>query len=141
MGILLIAVICIIIGFILFKVFESYNNCLDLIGFGLIIIGACTIIICSALFWDAFFDNKNYPIEYEQNKIYIESTYNNDKITDQERTQVIKMILDTNKKILTTKLWRDNFWIGNYYPYSIGDLPIFDITKIKPVTYQIDLKR
>jgi hypothetical protein len=141
MGILLIGVICIIIGAILFKLFfNDYSTCLDSIGGLLIVIGGGILIAGSTIFWCTFFDNKNYLIEYQQNKLYIESTYNNDKLTDVERARLIKTVLDTNKKILTIKQWRDNFWIGIYYPYSVGDLTILDITKIKPATYQIDLK-
>lgn len=79
-------------------------------------------------------------ISYQYDKVKIETAINNPQLTGEERTSAIDLITNDNQIITNIKYWRDNFWIGVFCYYPIGDLPLFDITKVPTATASVLLK-
>lgn len=91
------------------------------------------VLIIIPVLWNVSIDEENLVILYQQDKVYIEQCYENKNITDFERKAVMEKIIFDNSLINSTKYWRDNFWVGWFYEYKVGDLQLFDINKIPPV--------
>jgi len=86
-------------------------------------------------------------LTYEIDKQRYESACNNPNLTHQERDAVIRLVVNENVYINKAKLWRGNFWLGWFQYGPVGDLPLFDITKIQYVNtkntadYNLNIKR
>ena len=134
MLLLLIFTILLIIGIVVSK--TSYNfEFLGVItalfsGFGLLI---CIISIGVVIIYE-----QNARIQYQNDKEYIESMYNNPYITDTERSKVTDMIINDNNIIQTSQYWYKNPWIGIFYP-NLNDLQPFK-QKIPTSTTRINIE-
>lgn len=140
MGIFIIAIVAILIGvFLIYKYRDDYNEGPLILGFILGIPGLIALIICFIQLINTRIDDTNYLIEYQNDKLYIESNYNNENLTDNERMKLSQIIMTDNNIITKSKTWRNNFWIGCFYPYRVGDLKLFDAKKIKSAKLKIDI--
>ncbi len=78
---------------------------------------------------------------YEQDKAYIEASMTNDSLTDTERSKVMELMLQDNLIITGNKVYRDNFFLGWFNQYQVGDLKLFDFTEVQKAKLQVDLVR
>lgn len=130
---ILVSLLVLAIGIILIK-----NNW-DVTGF-MITGSAISAIFISLLFVVIIpFDGRSDLIKYEQDKIVIELTYNNEKLTGNERTNAITLATEYNTTIKETKYWSDNFWFNIFVHKPIGELPLFDLTKINQANISVEI--
>jgi len=69
--------------------------------------------------------------EYEQDRAFIERCYDNNNLSALEIDRVTKIIISDNKTILTNKLYDKNPWVNWFYSKRIGELELFDMSRIK----------
>lgn len=129
MGILLILIGIMVISFIIHKIIKkNYNmKC----TFGIISnLTLVTIITVFVIILVINIDSYNMKIEYQQDKIKIETAINNPQITGEERASVIDLITKDNSIILSHRFYGNNFFTNIFMPKRIQNLELFDINKI-----------
>ncbi len=125
---MLIIIGCVL--FILWGIFLLRSFDYDTMGIMFILLFSIILFFAIIIWGVAYMDNSDLTYKYNQNNLYVNSLSNNKHILNEEREKAIKIILETNYNILKTKRWRNNFIIGIYYSYDIGDLELLDINKI-----------
>jgi hypothetical protein len=102
----------------------------------LLIVCSVVLFIASASFLItigcAQLDNTNIVVQYNSDKEYIEAATNNPQLSEKEHIELRNIAINYNNKIQSTKLFRNNSWVGWFYAYKVGDLQLFDLTKIGP---------
>jgi len=151
MLLLIVGIIGLVVGITLYVIgkrlcsddYAEAENVWDVSGSILWVLSGILIGIVLFLLVMKNFEKINLINDYNIQKPYIESCYENNQLTEKERLNVIEKALQFNVQIIKCKSWRDNNWIGCFYVYSYGDLPLFDVTKIKHAAkvYRIGLDK
>jgi len=137
MIITLIGLMVLIAG-MLVVVFEWCD--LEIFGGFLIFFGALTVVICIICIVTAPVYSRQICLEYEQDKVYIESLYNEETISLEERMKVIDLIIEDNNIINKHRIRNKSLAYSWFYPKSVGQLEIFDLTKIEKIKNEIVLE-
>lgn len=131
MGILILCIAAIIVGIIMNE--KSYGDWVFLT-----IVGAIVLVICLAISVSAHYRGQVNIKLYEQDKLRIERAITQE-ISMIEMKEVMNLAMADNKIIITNRVMRHNFWVGLFYYDPIGDLELFDITKIKESNTKIKI--
>ena len=143
MGLFIIGIIILCVVFLMLYLYirNNYDDILCIYAVIILCFDLVLFIFLIVYFIAARIENVNMLIEYENDRKYIEACYNNDNLTDNERQKINGLIINDNNIIIKTKTWRDNFWIGLYYPHKIGDLELFDIDRIQKAKMHIKIDK
>ena len=124
MGILIITTISLIISYIIYKITK-----LDCFGF---ISAASTLVLVASILIIGLSHAFSYidVINYQNDKIKIETAINNPQITGEERASVIDIITKDNIYIISNRFYGQSFWTNIFFPKNVQQLELFDINKI-----------
>jgi len=112
------------------------------IGAGCLVVFGAIALILSIGFWIFTpVGEKQWITAYNQNTLYLELIYNNENITETERLNAIKIIIDTNNKIINTEKLKNNFMIGIFQYRKIIEFRQLDTAMIKPVKNNIEIEK
>lgn len=135
MLLLIIFIVLFIIGIVILR---SNNIDWDFLGYTLAMISSFAVVIWGIIIVVCIYGNESNLIEYEQDKAYIESCYNNTQLTDNERQKLNELIIKDNNIISLSERWKDNIWIGILYSDKIASLKKFDLSKVNPAKLKIE---
>ena len=131
MGLLLVFVIGILLGIVLASTSNTYSST-NSAGWALGITSTIALVICLfVLGVNRIVDISNVGL-YKVNQAYIESAFDNTSLTSEERLKLVGLIQESNGIITKNKIWHDNFWIGSNFSEQVGNLKMFDISRLPP---------
>ena len=124
MGILIITIVSLIISYIIYKITK-----LDWFGF---ISAISTFVLVASILIIGLSHAFSYidVINYQNDKIKIETAINNPQITGEERASVIDIITKDNIYIISNRFYGQSVWTNIFFPKNIQQLELFDINKI-----------
>ncbi len=106
-----------------------------------IVIGVIWLVICFFLIMGVETTGKRVVLEYEQDRLYIESLYDEDVISLAERNKVVTLIMKDNNIINKCKVNSDSALYNLFYSEDVGKLELFDVTKITNIKNEIVLEK
>jgi hypothetical protein len=115
-----------------------YDDC-SCLAIVLMVLGGLGFLICIVAIFCAPVDRDRILLGYEQDRIYIESMYNEELISLQEREKVIDLILEDNRIINKFRVYSKSKTLNWFYSKKVAGLELFDITKIRKVKNEIIL--
>jgi|GEM_PF-5116580 len=140
MGILLVCIVLIILGFCL-KSTPTRITLASEICFFMIFIGTAFLIVSSAMmFIDTPIRGRNELISYKQNIAMIEIAMTNKQLTGEERSSALLAAKNLNAEIEKNRYWRDSFLFGWFWYRPIGDLALIDLGKIQKALTAVEVK-
>jgi len=101
------------------------------------IIGGAIIIVVAGAMINTTVEGKTNMEIYKQDAIRIELAAR-PGTTIVERTAAIELAMKHNAIITETKLWSKNFFLWGLYYAPVGELPMFDISKIDAGSIRIE---
>lgn len=126
MGIIILGFVIGVIGCCIVK--EHYLG-----GVICFVVGGIVLLCSMAVLGNNYFDDKRLCIEYQNDKTYVESCYDNKYLSSSERSKVNEIIIHDNSIIQTSKAFKSDFWIGVFQYQNVANLEPFDAKRI-PVT-------
>ena len=124
MGILIITIVSLISSYIMYKItkFDWFGVIFAISTFVLV----ASILIIGLNHAFSYID----VINYQNDKIKIETAITNPQITGEERASVIDIITKDNIYIISNRFYGQSVWTNIFFPKNIQQLELFDINKI-----------
>lgn len=130
MGLYLLALLLICIGFLLYR----YDN-----GLAQVLVwwvGYCLLVLLISISLSVLETNNRAEINYQLLTKKIESIQDKE-ITDTERSKLIEEVTDMNYDIMTTQKLHGNFWTGCFYVKNYAGLELIDLNRIKQAKFNL----
>ncbi len=131
MGLLIIGLLVIVLGVILYNYDCFYGS--ESWGIGLIVLGSIFMAILLIILAFRPIYESQLIVEYEEDKMYLESIFESKHITGDEREKAIDLIMSDNKIIRVNRIRQNSFWIGIYYADKVGELECFNVSMVPEV--------
>lgn len=87
----------------------------------------------------ASYNNIDFDNEYQIQKEYIESINTNNDLASDERVEIIKNANALNYRILTSRSFGKNIWIGWFFASKPSEYELLDISKISNANQKITI--
>ncbi len=109
------------------------------LGVTLSIFGVLFTVILLLVLFNVPVNSKRLLVEYDEDRKYLESVYELEYISEQERSNVVELIMKDNEIIRMAKIKSKSFYVNVFHSKEVGDLELFDISRVPEVNGRQEL--